>query len=948
MKSFLKDIQKHIPSDRIYTDDMRRLAWGTDAGFYRLIPQVVIQSANETEIIEILKAADRYKLSVTFRGAGTSLSGQAISNSILVIAGKNWEKYVISPDTNSIRLQPGIIGQRVNEILKPFGKKFPPDPASLKSAMVGGIVQNNASGMSCGTHQNSYKMLLSARIILADGTLLDTSDSTSKNEFRNSHPDFIRQICDLRDRVRLDHELCEQIRRKYSIKNVTGLSINPFIDFFDPFQIISNLIVGSEGTLAFLAEANMQTVIDYPYKASAILYFPTMRSACEAVIKLKKSPVAAVELFDRLAIKSIEDKSLTLPELKLIPSDGSVLLIKTEAENEVALQQKIKEITTTITGFETLFPTRFTDVESEYNAYWTMRSGIFPTVGSTRPIGTTCLIEDVAFQVEDLPNATCDLRDILIRHNYSEAVIYGHALEGNFHFIINQSFDTPLAVAQYESMMNEVIDLVIDKYQGSLKAEHGTGRNMAPFVRREWGKKAYNLMLEVKKLFDPKGLLNPGVIFNDDPNCHIKNFKPLPITHPLIDKCIECGFCEVNCVSCGFTLSSRQRIVVQREITRLKSTGEDAQRLESLEKGFVYAGDQTCAGDNLCSVSCPVDINVGDYIHVLREENIVNNKRAQQIGKWSAENFSTLARGVKTTLWAANASRTVIGNTAMGGFTKGLRYMSGNNIPLWTPALPKRARKIRNQLVTDNPLKVVYFPSCLNQMMGASPGDPDQTPLVHKMIAFLNKAGYEVIFPKNMENMCCGTIWESKGMPEIADQKSAELELELYRATENGRYPVLCDQSPCLNRMRHSMQNLNLYEPVEFIDRFLLDKLDFHPTNESITVHATCSTIKMGLKPSLIKIAQLCSNNVLVPDEVGCCGFAGDKGFTVPELNEYGLRKLRPQVEKSHAKVGYCNSRTCEIGLNTHSWIPYMSIVYLVDQHTTKKEIPVLEQEFKH
>ncbi|MCE5331605.1 MAG: FAD-binding oxidoreductase [Bacteroidales bacterium] len=937
MKSFLKDIEKHIPSNRIYTDEMRRLAWGTDAGFYRLIPQVVIHSENEQEIIHILKTADKYNLPVTFRAAGTSLSGQAISNSILVIAGKNWEKYEITPDCNSIKLQPGIVGQHVNEILKPFGKKFPPDPASIKSARVGGIIQNNASGMSCGTHENSYKMLTAARLILPDGTLLDTAEEQSKKAFRSSHKAFIQRIMDLRDRVRKDKALCELIERKYKIKNVTGLSINPFLEFDDPFDIILHLIVGSEGTLAFLAEATMKTVIDYPFKASAMLYFPTMRSACEAVIKLKKSPVTAVELFDRLALKSVEDNPDAIPELKTLPSDAAVLLIKAEADKEHILKQNIAEITSVISEFNTLYPTRFTNIESEYNAYWTMRSGIFPTVGSTRPVGTTCLIEDIAFQVDDLPDATADLREILIKNNYPEAVIYGHALEGNFHFILNQSFDTPETVAQYKKMMNEVVDLVVDKYHGSLKAEHGTGRNMAPFVKREWGETAFNLMRDVKQLFDPKGLLNPGVIFNDDPNCHLKNIKPLPETHELIDKCIECGFCEVNCVSNGFTLSSRQRIIIQREITRLKTTDENPKRLESLENDFVFAGEKSCAGDGLCATSCPVGINVGDYIHFLRDKQYENNKLAQKTGQWSADNFSTISSGLKAILWTANAAYSVLGKNAMGGLTKGLRYLSGNNMPLWTPSLPKPAPRPKQQKLTENPLKVVYFPSCLNQMMGTSHDDPDQTPLVEKMISFLNKAGYDVIFPERMNNLCCGTIWESKGLPKIADQKSAELELALYKATENGKYPVLCDQSPCLNRMRHTMQNLQLFEPVEFIDKFMLDKLDFHPTNESITIHATCSTIKMGLEPKLVKIASMCSTSVLVPEEVGCCGFAGDKGFTLPELNEHGLRKLKTQIGKHHAKTGYSNSRTCEIGLNTHGGIPYMSIVYLVDKCTTKK-----------
>ncbi len=938
MKSFLSEIQEYIPSERIYTDEMRLLAWGTDAGFYRLLPQIVIQSSTEKEIIAILKTATKYCLPVTFRAAGTSLSGQAISNSILVIAGKNWEKYEIASDGDSIKLQPGIIGQRVNEILNPLGKKFPPDPASLKSAMVGGIIQNNASGMSCGTQQNSFNMLLSAKIILADGTLLDTGNEQSKEDFRQSHPAFIRRICGLRDFVLADKELCEKIRLKYAIKNVTGLSINSFVDFYDPFEIITHLIVGSEGTLAFLAEANMKTVNDFQFKSSAILYFSNVRTACQAVIKLKNSPVTAVEFFDRKAIRAVEEKSESLPLLKTLPENGAVLLVKVESNEALSLYKTNEEITNLINTFDTLYPTYFTTKEAEYNEYWTMRSGIFPSIGSMREVGTTCLIEDVAFQLLDITDAVTDLQTILIRHNYPDAVIYGHALEGNFHFIINQSFDTPEAVAQYENMMNEVIDLVVDKYNGSLKAEHGTGRNMAPFVRREWGKKAFDLMLEVKHLFDPKGILNPGVIFNDDPNCHIKNFKPLTTTHPIIDKCIECGFCEINCVSCGFTLSSRQRIVIQREITRLKSTNENPERLKSLEENFVLAGEKSCAGDGLCATSCPVAINVGDYIHVIRENKIRNNECVQKIGLWTAVNFSVLASGVKTTLWSANATRIIIGNKAMTAFTKSLRLMSNNKIPLWTPSLPKRAKRVKKQILTDNPLKVVYFPSCLNQMMGVSPGDPDQTPLVQKMVGLLNKAGYEVIFPTNMKNLCCGSIWESKGMLEIANQKAAELELELYRATNNGHYPVLCDQSPCLLRMRHTMSNLKLYEPVEFINEFLLSRLDFHPTDESIAVHATCSTIKMNLKPTLIKIAKMCSTNVLVPEEVGCCGFAGDKGFTFPELNEHGLRKLRPQIEKARAITGYSNSRTCEIGLSTHSGIPYISIAYLIDKCTTQKK----------
>ncbi len=923
--SFLEEISAFVPKDRIYTDELRLLAWGTDAGFYRLIPKIVIRSVDEQEISRILLIADSLNLPVTFRAAGTSLSGQSISDSILIVAGKHWEKYTISPDYKTITLQPGLIGERVNQILKPFGRKFAPDPASVKSAMVGGIIMNNASGMNCGTHANSDKMLLSVRIVMADGTILDTGNETSKRDFAKKKPDFIKGIEALRDKIRNDEKLSERIRYKYSIKNVTGLNILPFVEHDDPFEIITHLMVGSEGTLAFLSEATMKTGYDYPFSASAMLYFKDIKEACRAVVAMKKGPVMGAELLDSKSLSSVNDPT----------GEGlTAVLTETKAATKQELDDQIKEIETILESFETYTPVHFTDKESEYSKYWNIRSGIFPSVGGTRELGTTTLIEDVAFHIENLPEATAELQALLVKHGYADACIYGHALEGNYHFIINQAFDTDEKVRKYENLMNEVKTLVVDKYDGSLKAEHGTGRNMAPFVKYEWGEAAFELMKEVKNLFDPKNLINPGVIFNDDPECHIKNFKPLPLTNAHVDKCIECGFCEVNCLTCGFTLSSRQRIVIRREISRLRKSGEDNERLTKLEQQYKYLGNQTCAGDGLCSMSCPMNINVGDLTHDIRQEELPVGSLGYKIGDFAANHFQGMKSVLRPVLSLANGAHTLLGTKAMSSLTKGIRYVSMDNFPLWTPAMPK-AYYPHEIAQKSELLKVVYFPSCLNQMMGTAKETPDSTPLVDKTVQLLQKAGYEVIFPKEMDKLCCGTIWESKGMMDIADRKSAELEEALFAATEQGKYPVLCDQSPCLHRMRNVMTKVKLYEPVEFIYTFLKDKLEFTPIDKPVSIHITCSTQKMGLRDQMVALASLCSTKVIVPEEVGCCGFAGDKGFTHPEVNTYALRKLKPQLEKAGVEVGYSNSRTCEIGLTTNSGIPYISIVYLVDQCTT-------------
>jgi len=1021
---FLSAVRAFVPKTAVYTDGLRRFAWGTDAGFYRLVPKIVIRSSNEKEVSRILRAASKYDVPVTFRAAGTSLSGQSISDSVLVVAGKNWERYKVSEDGERITLEPGIIGSRVNAILKPYGRKFGPDPASIGSCMVGGIVMNNASGMSCGTHANSDRELESVRMVFADGSVLDTGDEASREAFRAGHPDFIKGIEDLRDEILADKELSDRVRYKYSIKNVTGLNIFPFVRFKDPFDIMAHLLVGSEGTLAFMSQVTMKTLPLPAKEASAMVYFGTIREAAEAVVALRKdidpAVLDAAELLDKRSLASVDD-----PMLKDYPDkDLTALLLRVTGAGQEDLEANVNRLTDVLRGFSTLKGADgdafiFSSDPAVAGKYWAIRSGIFPSVGGMRREGTTCLIEDIAFHIEDLPDATEDLSALLDRHGYDDSCIYGHALEGNFHFIINQSFDSEAEVRRYEAMIRDVAEMVVGKYDGSLKAEHGTGRNMAPFVKYEWGEKAFGIMKRVKELFDPHGLLNPGVIFNDDPECFLKNFKALPVLKPWADdskavepelaeiykklnKCIECGFCEVNCLSCGFTLSSRTRIATQREITALRElpdpTASEQTRLRTLEKEYSYAGEQTCAGDGLCSTSCPMGINVADLTHQLRRVNMPAGSFGHGFWNFVAGHYAGVKSGLRGALRMATAGETVLGDLAMSGLCRWLH--NAIRIPLWTPAtpeaynIPKSLRALvssaavghdgasvveaateparlgslskrpdsqtseaateparlgslsmsldsqTSEAATGTPTvcKVVYFPSCINQMMGLPKHHHAvDKPLVEEMVSLLTKAGYEVIFPENMSSLCCGTIWESKGMPEIADRKTKELEDALWKASEEGRYPVLCDQSPCLHRMEHKIKKMRLYEPSEFILGFLTDRLDFHQTDTPVAIHLTCSMRLMHKTGKMLELARMCSTNVIVPEGVGCCGFAGDKGMTHPELNKYALRKLKAQVKG--VPVGYSNSRTCEIGLATSSGIPYVSIAYLVNRCTTAKNV---------
>jgi D-lactate dehydrogenase len=914
-----------LPAQRVITDPLRRLAYGTDASFYRLVPQVVVVAESEADVLATLAVCREQRAPLTFRAAGTSLSGQAISDSVLLVLGDGWRGATLGPGAETVRLQPGVIGGHANRLLAPHGRKIGPDPASIDAAKVGGIAANNASGMCCGTRENSYHTLAGMRLVLADGALLDTEDAASIEAFRQSHAELLLGLAMLARRVREDAPLAERIRHKYRMKNTTGYGLNALVDFADPIEILTHLMIGSEGTLGFIAAVTYRTVPDHAHKATALVLFEALRTACEAVTRLKTTPVAAVELMDRAALASVQEQPGVPPEVRALGDDAAALLVEVCGEDEAQLAHRLHAARAALDGSATATPIAFTDDPERCAALWKVRKGTFPSVGSRRATGTTVIIEDVAFPVERLADATLDLQKLLHAHGYSEAIIFGHALEGNLHFVFTQDFGHEAEVARYARFMDEVAQLVVGRYDGALKAEHGTGRNMAPFVALEWGAEGVALMREIKRLFDPEGLLNPGVILNDDGQTHLKNLKPLPAAHELVDKCIECGFCEPTCPSAGLTFTPRQRITSWRELARRERAGEDT---APLRPTYAYDALDTCAGCGLCATACPVGIETGKLVKAQRGESF--GALAHRIGRAVASNYGAVSAGVRAGLAGADLLHAAIGTRAMGAMTGGLRKLSGNRIPPWTPHTPRAARFAVTP-ATNRSDPVVYFPSCATRSMGPARGDPiaDSVPTVTDRV--LRRAGYAPIYPANMGALCCGQPFESKGLAATADEKSTELEAALRVASDGGRLPIVFDTSPCAYRMkRHLEGRLHVLDISEALQKLVLPRLQLRPLAETVAVHPVCSVRKQGLDGVLHAVAAACATEVIEPERVGCCGWAGDKGWTTPELNAHALRELRASLPAG-CESGYSSSRTCEIGLAQHSGIPYRSIVHLVD-----------------
>ncbi|SDF57078.1 D-lactate dehydrogenase [Mucilaginibacter pineti] len=934
-----------LSKDRVKSRLIDRIAYASDAGFYYLLPRAVVQPINEEEIAALFKFSREQSVPIVFRGGGTSLSGQSITDGILVDLSQYWTRHYVENEGHTIRVQPAITGAMANAYLKKFGRKIGPDPSSINAAMMGGIISNNASGMCCGVKHNSYHTTKHIRFILTSGKVFSTENPADYSRFELECSSLASELSQIKQQISFDRELYELIRNKYQTKNTVGYSLNAFIDYTHPLDIFAHLLVGGEGTLAFIAEAILETVPDRLYKSTALLYFRDIYAACQLIIPLTQAGAEMVELMDRASLRSIENMEGIDPFIRTLPESAAALLVEFQDDDLAHLNYLVSSFLTVAANQHFLKEPIFSTNFQQRDFLWKVRKGLFPAVGAIRAQGTTVILEDIVFPVAQLGDAILDLQKLFKKYNYENAIIFGHAKDGNIHFVVSQAFNNETEINRYDQFLREVVVLVIDKYNGSLKAEHGTGRNMAPFVQTEWGKDAYQIMKRIKAAADPLNLLNPGVIINADADVHIKDLKVLPVVEEEVDKCIECGFCEHKCPSRALTLTPRQRIVVRRAMVQLKNQGRQKE-YKTLVKDYKYDGMETCAVDGLCAGACPVDINTGELVKRLRRES--HSATGNFIANTVAKNFRLVEFGARLALKSGSFLNHLGGPKTMTKMTTGIRGILPD-FPLWTEQIlpPPDLSVLKKQKINHNSSfqTIVYFPSCISRVLGSS-----SVGGLNIMETFLNvskKANIQVVISDQIAGSCCGQIFSSKGFKKAYQITANRIVDRLWNSSDNGKYMIVTDVSSCahtLHQLRPALspdnqQKFDLLKIVDSVD-YLCDtvlpglKLSALKKKEKVVLHSACTLQKLKTQDKFLKIAESFADQVIVPLHTGCCGMAGDRGFLFPELTASATFAEAAEVKRNEFDGYYSSAKTCEMAMSQAVNKNYESILYLVDECT--------------
>ncbi|MEU6837377.1 FAD-binding and (Fe-S)-binding domain-containing protein [Streptomyces rubiginosohelvolus] len=946
------DLIALLGADKVLWKISDLVRYASDASPYRFLPRVVLVPEDLDDVSAILSYAHGKGRSVVFRAAGTSLNGQAQGEDILVDVRRHWTGVEVLDDGERARILPGTTVMRANATLARYGRLLGPDPASAIACTLGGVVANNASGMTAGTTRNSYRTLASLTFVLPSGTVVDTADPAADEELAHAEPELCAGLMELKAEIEADAELTARIRAKYTIKNTNGYRLDAFLDGATPVRILRGLMVGSEGTFGFISEVVFDTLPLDRRVSSALLFFPSLTAAAAAVPRFNEAGAIAVELMDGNTLRASVSVPGVPADWAALPRETTALLVEFRAADEAGQEAFEQAADSVVADLDLVRPAAsvtnaFTRDAGTIAGYWKARKAFVTAVGGSRPSGTTLITEDFAVPPARLADACAALLELQSRHGF-DAAVAGHAAHGNLHFLLAFDAAKPADVARYDAFMQEFCALVVDRFDGSLKAEHATGRNIAPFLELEWGPRATELMWRTKQVIDPAGVLAPRIVLDRDPRAHLRGLKTIPKVEAVADPCIECGFCEPTCPSEDLTTTPRQRIVLRREMMR-QTDGSPVEA--GLLDAYGYDAVDTCAGDSTCKLACPVGIDTGAMMKGFRHRR--HTPREERIAALTAKNFRAVEASARLAVAAADTIGERVGDAPLQAVTRLARKaVRPDLVPEWLPQIPgAAARRLPDTARVG--ASAVYYPACVNRIF-AGPDDGDARPglsLAEAVVAVSGRAGKPVWIPEDVTGTCCATIWHSKGYDAGNRIMANRIVEAAWGWTGGGTLPLVVDASSCTlgiaeevvpyltedNRALH--RELTVVDSLVWAAEELLPHLTVFRTVGSAVLHPTCSMEHLGDVGQLRALAEACAKDVVVPDDAGCCAFAGDRGMLHKELTDSATAKEAAEVDRRPYDAYLSANRMCEIGMERATGHPYRSALIELE-HATRPTLP--------
>ncbi|GLX36015.1 oxidoreductase [Streptomyces roseochromogenus] len=918
--------------------------YASDASPYRFVPQVVVIAEDIDDVSAVLSYAHGRQREVVFRAAGTSLNGQALGEDILVDVRRHWAGIEVLDGGRRARIRPGTTVLRANAALARHGRILGPDPASAIACTLGGVVANNASGMTAGTTRNAYRTLSSLTLVLPTGTVVDTADPLADEELARAEPALCHGLMEIKREIEADPDLTARIRAKYEIKNTTGYRLDAYLDGTTPVEVLRGLMVGSEGTLGFISEVVFDTLPLDRELTTGLLFFPSLPAAAAAVPLFNAAGALAVELMDGNTLRACVSVAGVPADWARLPRDTAALLVEFRAPHAAGRAEHERRAAGVLAGLDLVAPVAsvtntFTGDPAVVSGYWKARKAFVTAVGGARAPGTTLITEDFAVPPSRLAEA-CEALLVLQAEHGFDAAVAGHAAHGNLHFLLAFDASVPADVDRYAAFMEAFCRLTVERFDGSLKAEHSTGRNMAPFLELEWGPRATELMWRTKRLVDPDLVLAPRILLDRDPRAHLRGLKTIPRVEAVADPCIECGFCEPVCPSEHLTTTPRQRIVLRREMMR-QPPGSPV--LDGLLDAYGYDAVDTCAGDSACALACPVGIDTGALMKDFR--HLRHGPREERAAALAARRFRTVEAAARLAVAAADKITSAVGDRPLTVATEAARKaVRPDLVPRWLPQIPGAAARA---LPTTRRVGAVavYYPACVNRIFGGPAGDPGPS-LPEAVVAVSERAGKPVWIPRDVTGTCCATIWHSKGYEEGNRVMANRIVEAAWGWTAGGRLPLVVDASSCALGIAHEVvpyltednralhAELRILDSVVWAARELLPRLEVLRTVGSAVLHPTCSMRRLGDEAELHAVAGACADEVVVPDDAGCCAFAGDRGMLHPELTESATAREAAEVTSRQFDAHLSANRMCEIGMDRATGRSYSSALLALERAT--------------